>query len=206
MENKGYFITFEGGEGVGKTTQIKLIGERLKEKGYDVVTTKEPGGTPLGNQVREILLGGSVDKMTPMTELLLFTAIRNEHVELVIKPNVNLGNIVISDRYADTSNAYQGYAHGLGIDTTESLYKFAIGDFKPDLTIIFDLDSDKIHGTLTTMDRFEQRGNEWLTKGLNGFREVARLNPDRCVLMPSEGTIEEVTERILKIINERLGL
>lgn len=202
----GFFITFEGGEGVGKTTQAKIIAERLRDKGYNVITTREPGGTPLGEKIREILLKGDIDKMSPMTEALLFTAVRRDHFERVIKPNVDAGNIVLCDRYMDTTNAYQGFAHGLSIERMEKLYNLAIGDFKPNLTIIFDIDPSKSHGNLTEINRFEKMGDKWLTTSLNGFREVAKLNPDRCVLMPSEGSIEEVSNRILKILNEKLGL
>ena len=203
---KGFFITFEGGEGVGKTTQSKIISEKLRNKGYTVITTREPGGTTLGEKIREILLKGEVNKMSPTTEALLFTAVRRDHYENVIKPNVDAGNIVICDRYMDTTNAYQGYAHGLGIDKMEKLYNLAIGDFKPDLTIIFDIDPSKSHGNLTEINRFEKMGNDWLSKSLNGFREVAKQNPNRCILMPSDGGIEEVSERIFKILNEKLGL
>lgn len=202
----GFFITFEGGEGVGKTTQTKLIADKLRGLGYDVITTREPGGTPLGEKIRSILLKGDVDKMEPMTEALLFTAVRNDHVSRVIKPAVQSGKIVICDRFFDTTSAYQGFAHGLGIDRMEELYKLSVGDFKPDLTIIFDIAHDKSHGILTEMNRFENMGDEWLLKGAQGFREVAKLHPERCVLMDSVGTIDEVSSRIMKIINEKLGL
>ena len=202
----GYFITFEGGEGVGKTTQLKLVAEELRKKGYDVVATREPGGTILGEKVRDILLKGSVDKMEPMTEALLFTAIRVNHVSSVIKPALEAGKIVLCDRYADTTNAYQGFAHGLGIDNMIKLYKFAIGDFEPNLTIIFDIEADKSHGILTEINRFESMGNDWLSKGVQGFREVAKLFPERCVLMNSVGNIPIITDRIMKILNEKLGI
>ena len=202
----GFFITLEGGEGVGKTTQLKLVASQLREKGYNVVTTREPGGTPLGEKIREILLKGDADKMEPMTEALLFTAVRYNHYTKVIKPAIDRGDIVISDRYCDTTFAYQGFAHGLGIEKMEKLYNFAIGDFKPNLTIVFDLPKGKSHGRLTEINRFENMGDSWLLKGAEGFREVAKKYPERCVLMDSSGTIEEVTTRIMNIINEKLGL
>ena len=202
----GYFITFEGGEGVGKTTQLKLVADELRKLGYDVITTREPGGTPLGEKIREILLKGDVDKMEPMTEALLFTAVRVNHVNKVIKPAIDGEKIVLCDRYCDTTSAYQGYAHGLGIDKMQKLYDLAIGSFKPDLTIIFDIDPAKSHGNLTEMNRFENMGNEWLSKGLEGFRTIANMNKERCVLMNSLGSIPEVTERILDIIHRKLGL
>lgn len=203
---RGYFITFDGGEGVGKTTQIKLVAEELRKKGYDVITTREPGGTKLGEKIREILLSGEVNKMSPMTEALLFTGVRNDHYENIIKPNMDKGRIVLSDRYMDSTLAYQGYAHGLGIETMDDLYKIALKDFRPDLTIIFDIDPSKSHGKLTEINRFEKMGNEWLSKGLEGFRKVAQREPNRCVLMDSEGEIEEITKRILKIIEDKLKL
>lgn len=202
----GYFITFEGGEGVGKTTQLKLVADELRKKGYDVITTREPGGTPLGEKIREILLKGEVDKMEPITEALLFTAVRANHVSRVIKPALESGKIVLCDRYYDTTSAYQGFAHGLGIDKMQDLYKLSIGNFEPNLTVIFDIDPTKSHGNLTEMNRFENMGNEWLSKGLEGFREIAKRNPQRCALMNSVGTISEITERIMNIINDRLGL
>ncbi len=202
----GYFITFEGGEGVGKTTQLKLVADELRKKGYDVITTREPGGTPLGEKIREILLKGEVDKMEPITEALLFTAVRANHVSRVIKPALESGKIVLCDRYYDTTSAYQGFAHGLGIDKMQDLYKLSIGNFEPNLTVIFDIDPTKSHGNLTEMNRFENMGNEWLSKGLEGFREIAKRNPQRCALMNSVGTIPEITERIMNIINDRLGL
>ena len=202
----GFFITLEGGEGVGKTTQAQLVASALREKGYSVITTREPGGTPLGEKIREILLKGDVDKMEPMTEALLFTAVRYNHYNRVIKPAIERGDIVICDRYCDTTFAYQGFAHGLGIDTMEKLYDLAIGEFKPNLTIVFDLPQGQSHGRLTEINRFENMGDNWLLKGAEGFREVARRNPDRCVLMDSTGSIEEVTSRIMDIIHKKLGL
>ena len=202
----GYFITFEGGEGVGKTTQLKLVADELRKKGYDVITTREPGGTPLGEKIREILLKGEVDKMEPITEALLFTAVRANHVSRVIKPALESGKIVLCDRYYDTTSAYQGFAHGLGIDKMQDLYKLSIGNFEPNLTVIFDIDPTKSHGNLTEMNRFENMGNEWLSKGLEGFREIAKRNPQRCALMNSVGTIPEITERIMNIIKDRVGL
>ncbi len=202
----GYFITFEGGEGVGKTTQLTLVANKLREKGYDVLTTREPGGTPLGEKIREILLKGDVDKMTPMTEALLFTAVRNDHVSRIIKPAIDNGKIVLCDRYYDTTSAYQGFAHGLGINKMQDLYKLAIGNFEPNLTIIFDIDPNKSHGNLTEINRFENMGNEWLSKGLEGFRKIANENPNRCVLMNSIGAIPEITDKIMNIINDKLGL
>ncbi len=200
----GKFITFEGGEGVGKTTQIALVKEVLIKQGFDVITTREPGGTVLGEKIRELLLTGSVDKMSPMTEALLFTAAREYHVNEVIKPALKENKIILCDRFVDTTFAYQGVAHGLGIDKIKELYQLAIGDFYPDLTIIFDIDKDKASGNYTIKNRFEKMGDEWLKKGLNGFRELVKWFPDRCVLINSMKTIPEITNDIVDIINKKL--
>lgn len=200
----GKFITFEGGEGVGKTTQISLVKNELIKQGFDVVTTREPGGTVLGEKIREILLTGSVDKMSPMAEALLFTAAREYHVNKVIKPALKENKIVLCDRFVDTTFAYQGVAHGLGVDKMKQLYNLAVGDFYPDLTIIFDIAKDKASGNYTVKNRFEKMGDDWLKKGLNGFRELLKLFPDRCVAINSMKTIPEVTSDIVEIINKKL--
>ena len=200
----GKFITFEGGEGVGKTTQISLVKNELVKQGFDVLTTREPGGTVLGEKIREILLTGSVDKMSPMAEALLFTAAREYHVNKVIKPALKENKIVLCDRFVDTTFAYQGVAHGLGVDKMKELYNLAVGDFYPDLTIIFDIAKDKASGNYTVKNRFEKMGNDWLKKGLDGFRELVKLFPDRCVAINSMQTIPEVTKDIVEIINKKL--
>ena len=200
----GKFITFEGGEGVGKTTQISLVKNELTKKGFDVLTTREPGGTVLGEKIREILRTGSVDKMSPMAEALLFTAAREYHINKVIKPALKENKIVLCDRFVDTTFAYQGIAHGLGVDKMQELYKLAVGDFYPDLTIIFDIDKDKASGNYTVKNRFENMGDEWLKKGVNGFREIAKLFKDRCVVIDSTKTIPEITSNIVEIITKRL--
>ena len=203
---KGKFVTFEGCEGVGKSRQVKLLEEYLKKNNVKYYLTREPGGTPLSEKIREIILDKNNASMTDECEALLYASARAQLLKEEIAPRLERGELVICDRYMDTTNAYQGYAHGLGIDKMEKLYNLAIGDFKPDLTIIFDIDPSKSHGNLTEINRFEKMGNDWLSKSLNGFREVAKQNPNRCILMPSDGGIEEVSERILKILNEKLGL
>jgi dTMP kinase len=204
--SRGFFITFEGGEGVGKTTQIPLVGAELERRGFEAVLTREPGGTDLGNEIRSILLNGAVDKMSPMTEALLFTAQRSHHVERVVRPALEAGKIVISDRYAGTTFAYQGWAHGLGVEKVEELYRLVFGDFRPDLAIVFDIPDGRAHGSPVDINRFESRGDDWLKRGLEGFREMARRDPERVRLMDSTGEIPEVTARIMAIIDSALGL
>ena len=141
---KGKFITFEGGEGTGKSTQIRLLCEYLKQKDYDIVNTKEPGGTELGLELRKILTTGDKDKMDAITEALLFFADRHNHLSEKIWPALDKGYWVLSDRFADSTFAYQYYGHQgrVSKDNLDNLYKIAVGDFKPDLTIVLDIDPE----------------------------------------------------------------
>ena len=142
---KGKFITFEGGEGTGKSTQIKLLAEYLQERGEKVLTTREPGGTEVGQEIRKLLVCGDKDKFDATAEALLYFADRHIHLSRKIWPALDLGDIVLSDRFADSTVAYQyyGYDKRLGKDVLNALYQIAVGDFKPDLTIILDIDPKK---------------------------------------------------------------
>ncbi|MEE8351002.1 MAG: dTMP kinase, partial [Rhodospirillales bacterium] len=135
----GKFITLEGGEGGGKTTQIKLLAEALKEAGIDPVVTREPGGAPAAEVIRRLLVEGDVARWQPMTETLLHYAARLEHVYNVIEPALTMGRWVISDRFADSTVAYQGYGHDLGRETINKVHELVLGSFQPDLTIILDI-------------------------------------------------------------------
>ena len=202
--NKGFFIAFEGGEGVGKTTQIPLIAAELRARGYEVIETREPGGTELGNEIRSILLNGTAGKMSAATEALLFTAQRAHHVERVIKPALAEGKIVITDRYAGTTYAYQGFAaNGLGVEKVEELYKWAMGSFVPDLTIVFDLPREQAKGEVINPNRMESKGDDWLKSGAEGFRDMARRYPERVKILPySWGDISAKTKEIMAIIDQ----
>ena len=135
----GHFITFEGGEGAGKSTQIKLLAKALRTLGYDVVETREPGGSPGAEQIRTLLVTGEVGRWSPMSEALLHYAARRNHVETTVMPALRAGQWVVSDRFADSTMAYQGYGHGMGRERIEQLHALALGPFKPDLTLILDL-------------------------------------------------------------------
>ena len=137
---RGIFITMEGPEGAGKTTILKMIGETLKEKGYSVVLTREPGGIPISEQIREVILNKENTAMDSRTEALLYAAARRQHLVEKIIPALEKGMIVLCDRFIDSSLAYQGYARGLDMDEIYSINKFAIGDFMPDITFYFDID------------------------------------------------------------------
>ncbi len=137
--NRGLFITLEGGEGSGKSTQIKALAERLRAQGYDVVTTREPGGTPEAEKIRDLLVKRDGGKWTPMAEVLLLFAARAMHVDTLIKPALAAGKIVISDRFTDSTRAYQCYGHGVAMDILEGIDQLVLNGFKPDLTFILDV-------------------------------------------------------------------
>ncbi len=212
----GKFITFEGGEGCGKSTQIKLLSEYLKQKGYDVVTTKEPGGTEVGQEIRKLLVCGDKDKFDDVAEMLLYFADRRIHLTKKIWPALEKGSIVLSDRYADSTMAYQYYGYNKRIQKSRlnDMYKIVAGDFKPDLTLILDIDVKKglarSYAKAKTMEvkelRFEGRELEFHENLRHGFLEIAKENPERCVVLNADKTIEELHQDVIDIVKERLGL
>lgn len=213
---KAPFITFEGGEGSGKSTQIKLLGDFLKAKGVDFVTTKEPGGTPLGVELRRLLVEGSADKMDANAEALLFFADRRIHMTQKVWPALEKGKWVISDRFADSTVAYQYYAYNkrLSIEDIKMLYRFAVGDFKPDLTFVLDIDPEiglkRSFDKAATMDvketRNENRMLEWHKNLRQGYLEIAKKEPQRCVVLNADTDINTLHGRIVKVLEERFGL
>ena len=213
---KGLFITFEGGEGTGKSTQIKLLEEYLKEKGEDVVTSKEPGGTGVGLEIRKLLVCGDKDKFDATAEALLYFADRHIHLTKKIWPAMEKGAIVLSDRFADSTMAYQyyGYNKRVSKETLNTLYDIAVGQFKPDLTIILDIDPEKglarSFAKAKNMDvkelRFEGRDLEFHHNLRNGFLEIAKAEPERCVVLDADKTIEDLHTDIIKVVEEKLGL
>lgn len=198
---KARFITFEGGEGVGKSTQVKLLFERLMECGIDCMLTREPGGSVGAEEIRELLVKGGTDKWQPMTEALLHNAARAEHVLSTVKPAISDGTWVISDRYADSTLAYQGYGQGVSVETLLEMHKISTGDFWPDLTIV--LDGHELHRAVEREeensdkeDRYERMGSDFHEKLQHSFLDIAKNNPDRFVVISAKGTIEEVAERV----------
>ena len=215
MKN-GFFITFEGGEGTGKSTQIKLLEEYLKAKGEDVVSTKEPGGTDVGLEIRKLLVCGDKDKFDAIAEALLYFADRHIHLTKKIWPAMENGAIVMSDRFADSTFAYQywGYNKRVSKETLQQLYKIAVGDFKPDLTVILDIDPkiglERSFNKAKTMEvkelRFEGREFEFHQNLRKGFLEIAKAEPERCIVLDANKSIEELHKDIVKIVDQRLGL
>lgn len=202
--SRGAFITLEGGEGVGKSTQIRLLAVALESKGYKVRTTREPGGSPGAELIRNLVLTGDVDRWTPMTEALLVTASRAQHVERLVKPQMDEGVIVLSDRFFDSSIAYQGAARGLGMDKVREMQSLALGGFEPDLTLVLDLpvkvglaraiqrEADSGLGE----DRFERMGEAFHNTITDAFRAIIEHDPVRCRRINADRTVEEIQQDI----------
>ena len=192
----GKFITIEGGEGAGKSTQIKLLADWLRERGIAVTTTREPGGSPGAEAIRKLLVEGSVDKWDGTTEALLHFAARRDHLRRTVWPALEQGEWVISDRFADSTKAYQGYGHGLPLDMIDQLYQIAVGDFRPHLTVILDLPVDlglsRAARRAGTETRYESMDVDFHRRLREGFLEIAKAEPKRCVVVDAAGSIEAV--------------
>lgn len=204
----GRFITLEGGEGAGKSTQIARLAEALRAGGLAVVTTREPGGSPSGERIRKLLVEGEPGSLTPMTEALLNFAQRAEHLAHTVRPALARGAWVISDRFADSTMAYQGYGHRLGRKPIQALYKLVCGDFRPDLTLILDVPVATGLARAATRPgaetRFERMGTEFHERLRRGFKDIARREPRRCAVIDASREIDAVTADILSAVRRRL--
>ena len=206
MENnkKGLFITFEGADGCGKTTQIELLNKYLKEKNHTTITTLEPGGSDIGKSLRQILLHHE-GFVSDVCELFLYLADRAQHIETVVQNNVNKGNIVLCDRHIDSLVAYQGYARGGDIEKINFLNDIATKGYKPDLTFVFDVESEIAQQRVgKTKDRLEKEGLEFHKKVRFGYLELAKLYPQRIKVINANLSIEEVFEQVKTIIDKKL--
>ena len=193
----GLFITFEGGDGCGKTTQIKLLDEYLRDKGYKTLLTREPGSKGLGVKLREILLNYD-GEVSDRCESFLFLADRAQNVDVIVKPAIQQGKIVLCDRHTDSSVAYQGYGRGLDIAQINMLNDLATGNKKPDLTLVFDVDIETSMARVgSEKDRMESAGNEFFNKVRNGYLELAKLEPKRIKVIDSTKSIEEVQKDVI---------
>lgn len=208
---RGRFITFEGPEGGGKTTHAMELAERLRADGVRVVLTREPGGTPLAERIRDIVRNEEGDPPVPQSELLLFLAARAQVVAQTIRPALERGEWVVCDRYSDSTFAYQGYGRGLDLDELRRLNDFATGGLKPDLTILLDVPPDvgrrrlalRSAATAIGEDRIERAGAEFHRRLREGFLELARGEPGRFAVIDSSGAREEVSRLILEAVNDR---
>jgi len=200
--HKGSFITLEGVDGVGKTTQALMLKEYLEERGQEVCHTFEPGGTHLGSQIRSLLLNPEHSELHSMTEILLYAADRAQHVYETIRPNLEAGRTVLCERFVDSSIAYQGYGLGLDIDGIKQVNHWATGGLVPDLTIYFD--ADPAESLLKTKgDRIEQRTLEYYARVREGFLTMARNEPQRFKVISAKGTRDEVASRVLEVLEGR---
>jgi dTMP kinase len=205
---RGRFITLEGGEGAGKSTQIARLADALRKSGLAVRTTREPGGSPAAETIRKLLVEGEPGRWQPMTEALLHFAARKEHLETVVLPALAAGDWVISDRFADSTMAYQGYGHRLGRTPIAALYQVAVGDFRPDLTLILDLPVEaglaRTGGRSHAEDRYERMDRSFHERVRTGFLEIARGEPERCVVIDATGNLERVTALVSEAVATRL--
>jgi len=205
--SRGRFITLEGGEGVGKSTQVKALAEALRQRGIDVVITREPGGSEGAERIRELLLSGSEDRWGPKAEALLFAAARADHVAKTIRPAVERGQWVLSDRFIDSSLAYQGGAGGLGIEAVRAINAFGIGENFPDRTLILTHEegADRARARdLEGSDRIGGRPDEYHRKVEAAFHIIAAEEPERVRLIGASGSPEGVTRRLLAAIQDLL--
>tara|TARA_Y100001970_G_scaffold266290_1_gene354772 strand:- start:693 stop:1325 length:633 start_codon:yes stop_codon:yes gene_type:complete len=204
---KGKFITFEGGEGSGKSTQIDVLFHKLKNKGIDVLKTREPGGTNVGENIREILVTGKTNDITPLTELYLNSASRKEHIEKLIKPSLDKGKWVLCDRFTDSTIVYQGYAHGLDLKMIKNLNHLIVGKYEPDLTFIFDIHPEiglkRAKKINTNENRYEQMDISFHLKIRNSFLEIAKLNKQKYLIIDASLNKERISEDILKTVFNR---
>jgi dTMP kinase len=204
------FITMEGGEGSGKSTAIKEIVDRLTQEGYQVVLTREPGGTPISEEIRNIILDKKNTEMDPKTEALLYAASRRQHIVEKILPALKAGKIVICDRFLDSSLAYQGGARGLGIDEVYQMNQFATEGLLPDLTILFDIKPEEGLERIAAnsgreVNRLDVEKLEFHKKVRSSFHELVKRFPDRYVVIDASLSREEVFEEAFKAIKDRLA-
>jgi len=205
--SRGRFISLEGGEGAGKSTQLRALAGLLKDRGIDVLVTREPGGSEGAERIRELLLTGSDDRWNAQAEALLFAAARADHVAKTIRPALDKGQWVVSDRFVDSSLAYQGGAGGLGIEAVRSINAFGIGDTFPDRTLILTLNEGTERARARDgqdSDRIGGRPDEYHHKVETAFHIIAAEEPERVKLVDASGTPEEVTQRLVAALTDLL--
>lgn len=201
---RGLFITLEGGEGSGKSTQSKRLQAILESEGHSVVITREPGGSPGAEAIRSLLVTGETDRWDGMTEALLLFAARRDHVERTIKPALDRGAIVICDRFTDSTMAYQGYGHDLGREPVEQLNKIALNDIKPDITLILDLAVEEGLKRAVSRGGDEQRYEDmdvaFHHRLREGFIDISKRDPNRCHIIDATGSEEDVASRLQSVV------
>jgi dTMP kinase len=210
-DRSGIFITFEGGEGAGKSTQIRRLADRLRRRGHDVLVTREPGGSPGAEAVRYVLLSGMAESFGVRMEAILFAAARNDHVEEVIRPALESGAIVLCDRFVDSSRVYQGVTGNLEPDYIEALQRIATNGVMPDLTFILDLPAEiglgraRKRGGNAAPDRFEREEIDTHEKRRQAYLDIAAAEPDRCRVIEAEQPEDDIAEQIFTLVDAAIG-
>jgi dTMP kinase len=206
----GRFITFEGGEGTGKSTQVRLLASYLSQSGADIVQTREPGGSPSAEEIRGLLVTGAPNRWSPLAETLLFYAARVEHWRQVIEPALARGAHVLCDRFSDSTLAYQAYAGGLDRHMIEQLHRLVLPEAAPHLTIVLDLPVEAgLQRAASRRDqetRFERKGIEFHERLRAGFLDIAQRDPRRCAVIDAAQPIERIHSAVLAEVKSRLGL
>ncbi|MGH9945698.1 MAG: dTMP kinase [Pyrinomonadaceae bacterium] len=209
---QGKFITFEGIDGSGKSTQLRMLAGNLRASGVDFITTQEPGGTPLGRRLRETFLE-TEESVAPIAELLLFAADRAQHVELLIKPSLAEGRIVFSDRYADATFAYQGAGRGFAEESVNQVIELATGGLKPDLTLYFDITVERAIARMseredseTIKNRMDRETAEFYTRVRDAYHGIANREPERFKVIDANGNVDETHKKVTGIVSEFLAL
>jgi dTMP kinase len=207
---RGRFITIEGGDGAGKTAQAGLLVASLERAGLEVRLTREPGGSAGGEAVRRLLLGHEGTEWDAKAEALLMVAARRDHVARLIQPALAAGNWVVSDRFGDSTLAYQGYGRGLDLAELAALHRFALGDFRPDLTLVLDIAVELAEARAARRqrerDRFERQDRGFRERLRRGFLEIAAADPGRCVVVDAAGDRRGIHRAVLAAVEKRLGL
>lgn len=208
MTGRGRFITFEGGEGAGKSTQVRMLATRLKAAGRRVVATREPGGSPGAEAIRKLLVEGATDRWAPLPETLLFLAARADHVVTTIEPALNTGDWVICDRFIDSTVVYQGMVRELGVERVQLLQQLSVS-ISPDLTFVLDIDPKdglaRTHGRASGENRFEQFDAGFHRRLREAFLAIARREPQRCIVVDSSRSPDIVADEIWRTVEARLG-
>lgn len=205
---KGIFITLEGPDGSGKSTQIELLSEYLRKKGYDIILTREPGGTVVSEEIRRVILNPELKEMKDMTELLLYASARAQLVGEVIKPALEQNKAVISDRFIDSSAVYQGIGRGLGVETVYEVNRYALQGVFPDLTFLLDLDAEegiKRKKQQSELDRMEQQDLAFHQRVAMGYREIAKRDPKRIISLDGTLPREVICDMIREKVEEKLS-
>jgi dTMP kinase len=214
MSKKGIFITLEGGEGTGKSTQAKLLVQALAASGIDAIATREPGGTPAAERIREVLVKNDTGRLEPLTEMLLLSAARNEHIVHKIRPALGQGQWVISDRFIDSTRAMQGAGMGLSRGMIEAVYGLISDGLAPDLTLVFDIDptlglkrsTKRLAAQSSGEDRYERMELAFHEKLRQGFLDIAKAEPERCAVIDASQPVEAVHAAVLRAVAERTGI